>query len=182
MGLNYKGFSLSTLFDLTKGGDIYSVTVSSLLGRGVTKDTENRETSFIIPGYYGDENTGQPILDAGGNKIPNHTAISMNELYFGETFAINSATEWNVYDATVYTWRELTLGYTFPKKMFRRIPIGTLNLSLSARNLWFFAPNMPKYTNFNPEVNSFGSSTTQGIELSAVPTTRRYGLNLRVTF
>lgn len=182
MGLNYKGFSLSTLFDLTKGGDIYSVTVSSLLGRGVTKDTENRETSFIIPGYYGDENTGQPILDAGGNKIPNHTAISMNELYFGETFAINSATEWNVYDATVYTWRELTLGYTFPKKMFRRIPIGMLNLSLSARNLWFFAPNMPKYTNFNPEVNSFGSSTTQGIELSAVPTTRRYGLNLRVTF
>ena len=182
LGLNYKGFFMNTLFDLTKGGDIYSVTVSSLLGRGVTKDTEARESSFIIPGYYGNEDTGEPILDAAGNKIPNSTAVSMNELYFGESFAINSATEWNVYDATVYTWRELTLGYTFPKSVFKKLPIGSATLSLSARNLWYLAPNMPKHTNFNPEVNSFGASTTQGIELSAVPTTRRYGLNLKVTF
>jgi hypothetical protein len=41
---------------------------------------------------------------------------------------------------------------------------------------------MPKYTNFDPEVNSFGSTSTQGIELSAAPTTKRYGINLAVTF
>jgi TonB-linked SusC/RagA family outer membrane protein len=182
LGANYKGFFFNTLFDLTKGGDIYSVTVSSLLGRGVTKDTEQRESSYIIPGYYGDENTGLPILDANGNKVRNTTALSMNELYFGETFAINSATEWNTFDGTLWTWRELTFGYNFPKSLFKRIPIGNLALSFSARNLWYLAPYMPRYTNFNPEVNSFGASTTQGIELSAVPTTRRYGLNLKVTF
>lgn len=183
---SYKGFFLSTLFDMTKGGDIYSVTVSSLLGRGVTLDTKDRTGSFVIPGVYGDPNTEKPILDGGGKEVVNHTAITMNDLYFspngGSTFAINSQTEWNVYDATVYRLRELSLGYEFPKSLFKKMPIGSLTLSVTGRNLWYLAPNVPKYTHFDPEVNSFGSSTTQGIELSAAPTTRRYGINLSVTF
>ncbi|RAJ75483.1 TonB-linked SusC/RagA family outer membrane protein [Chitinophaga dinghuensis] len=181
--LNYKGFFLNALFDLTRGGDIYSVTVSSLLGRGVTLDTKDRENVYIIPGYYGDvNNPGTPLLDSHGNRIPNQTGISLFEMFFGETFGINSATEWNVYDATVYTFRECTLGYNFPKSMFSKTPIGGLTITLTGRNLWFFAPGMPKYSHFNPEVGSFGSSTTQGIELSGAPTTRRFGVNLKVTF
>ncbi|MBD0367415.1 MAG: SusC/RagA family TonB-linked outer membrane protein, partial [Flavisolibacter sp.] len=184
--LSYKGLSLSVLWDMTKGGDIYSVTVSSLLGRGVTKDTRDRETAWIIPGVYGDANTGQPILD-GGKKIPNQTVITTNDLYFGgggtsSSFAINAATEWNVYDATVYRLREISLGYEIPKSVYRRLPIGSISLSLTGRNLWHLAPNMPRYTIFDPEVNSFCATSTQGIELSAAPTTRRFGFNLNVTF
>jgi TonB-linked SusC/RagA family outer membrane protein len=184
--ISWKGLSLSALWDVTKGGDIYSVTVSSLLGRGVTKDTRNRETAWIIPGVYGDANTGQPILD-GGKKIPNQTVITTNDLYFGgggtsSSFAINSATEWNVYDATVYRLREVAIGYEIPKTVYSRLPIGSISISLTGRNLWHLAPNMPRYTNFDPEVNSFGATSTQGIELSAAPTTRRYGFNLNVTF
>jgi TonB-linked SusC/RagA family outer membrane protein len=180
--LNYKGFFLNALFDLTRGGDIYSVTVSSLLGRGVTLDTKDREHLIIIPGYYGDANTGLPLLDSKGEQIPNQTQISLFESYFGETFAINSATEWNVYDATVWTFRELSVGYDFPKDWFERTPIGSLSLSFTARNLWYLAPYVPRYSNFNPEVGSFGSTNTQGIELSGAPTTRRFGVNLKVTF
>ncbi|HEU4551425.1 MAG TPA: SusC/RagA family TonB-linked outer membrane protein [Chitinophaga sp.] len=179
---NYRGFFLNALFDWTQHGDMYSVTVSSLLGRGVTRDTEDRETAVVIPGYYGDANTGKPILDDKGQKIRNTTPLSLNELYFGETFAINSATEWNVYDATLYTLREVTIGYDFPKSFFKNTPIGGLTLTLSGRNLWYLAPNFPKYTNFNPEANSFGNTNVQGIELSAAPTTRRFGVNLKVTF
>ena len=100
----------------------------------------------------------------------------------GNTFAINTAAEWSVYDATVYRLREVTLGYEFPKSLFSKLPIGGITVSFTGRNLWFLAPNMPKYTNFDPEVNSFGSTSTQGIELSAAPTTKRYGINLAVTF
>jgi hypothetical protein len=184
---SYKGAFLSVLWDMTKGGDIYSVTISSLLGRGVTNDTRDRETSWIIPGVYGDPNTGEPILD-GGKKIPNQTRITTNDLYFspnpttGATFAINTPTEWNVYDATVYRLREVAIGYEFPKSLFKRLPIGSLSVSFTGRNLWHLAPNTPKYTNFDPEVNSYGATSTQGIELSAAPTTRRYGFNLNVTF
>jgi TonB-linked SusC/RagA family outer membrane protein len=179
---SYKGFFLNALFDVTKGGDLYSVTVSSLLGRGVTLDTKDRESGFLLPGYYGDANTGLPILDSKGQQIPNQTLISKNEMYFGETFAVNAATEWNVYDATLYTFREATLGYTFPKEMFNKTPIGGLTLTFTGRNLWYLAPNMPRYTNFNPEAGSFGNTNVQGIELSSAPTTRRFGVNLKVTF
>ncbi len=177
----YKGIFLSGLFDMTRGGDMYSVTVSSLLGRGVTKDTRDRETGWVIPGVYGDPNTQTAILD-GGKTIPNQTRITTNDLYFGNSFAINSATEWNVYDATVYRLREVTLGYEVPKKLFSKIPIGSITVTLTGRNLWYIAPNFPKYTRFDPEVNSFGSTSTQGIELSGAPTTKRYGVNLNVTF
>lgn len=185
--LRYKGLSLNVLWDWTEGGDIYSVTVASLLGRGVTKDTRDRQASWIIPGVYGDPNNpGQPILD-GGKKIPNHTVITTNDLYFSSggpsgSFAINSATEWNVYDATVYHLREVTLAYDVPETILKRLPFKGVTLSFSGRNLWHLAPNMPKYTNFDPEVNSFGSTSVQGIELSAAPTTKRFGFNLNVTF
>ena len=183
----YKGFLLSALWDMTKGGDLYSVTVQSLLGRGVTLDTKDREGGYIIPGVYGDSETGEPIL-VGGKTVPNQTRLTGNDLWFspnttvGNTFAINTATEWSIYDATVYRLREVTLGYEFPKSLFSKLPIGSITLSFTGRNLWYMAPNMPKYTNFDPEVNSFGATSTQGIELSAAPTTKRYGINLAVTF
>jgi TonB-linked SusC/RagA family outer membrane protein len=183
---NYKGFFLSAQIDMTFGGDIFSETVNQLLGRGATKDTENRETSWIIPGYYGDPNNGTPIL-VGGQEVPNTTRITTNDLYFASaaatsTFGINGASEWSVYDATVYHLREVTLGYKIPAKFLKKLPIGSASISLTGRNLWFYAPGMPKYMNFDPEVGSFGKSTTQGIELSGAPTTKRYGINLSVTF
>lgn len=177
---SYKGAFLSVLFDMTKGGDLYSQTISEVIGRGVTKDNVDRETSWIIPGVYGDPNTGLPLL-SGGKTIPNQTRINTNDLYFGESFA-NGASEWIVYDATVYRLREVTLGYEIPKKVFNKLPVGSMTITLSGRNLWYLAPNFPKYTNFDPEVNSFGSTTTQGIELQTAPTTKRYGVNLTVTF
>ncbi len=100
----------------------------------------------------------------------------------GATFGFNTASEYEIFDATVYRLREVTIGYDFPKSLFKNLPIGGVTLSLSGRNLWFLAPNFPKYTHFDPEVNSFGATTTQGIELSAAPTTRRFGVNLNVTF
>jgi TonB-linked SusC/RagA family outer membrane protein len=182
----YKGFVLSGLFDVTKGGDIYSVTVSSLLGRGVTEDTKDREALWVIPGVYGDPNTHQPIM-VGGKTIPNQTRITTNDLYFAPggasaTFAINASEEFNVYDATVYRLRELTLGYELPKSVTSRLKVSGLRLSLSGHNLWYLAPNIPKHTNFDPEVSSYGATSVQGIEFSAAPTTRRIGINLNVTF
>ena len=182
--LTFKGFFVSALFDMTKGGDIYSITTQSYLGRGVTMDTEDRETGWVIPGIYGDPTTGKPIV-AGGKTIQNQTRITTNDLYFspngGNTFAVNTATEWSVYDATVYRLRELTLGYSFPTKMFTKTPIKGLSLTLTGRNLWFLAPNFPKYSNYDPEMSSY-TSNIQGLEFSAAPTTKRFGINLAATF
>lgn len=183
--ISYKGLTLRAQVDWKEGGDISSGTIESLLGRGVTRDTEDRERTFIIPGYYG-TNDGQPLLDGNGNQIPNTTQISMNELYFspagGNTFAINSVDEARIYDGTVYRLRELSLTYDLPPRFLDKTPFGRMSFSFVANNLWYFAPNVPKYTNFDPDVTSYGGSTLQGIEVSAAPTSKRYGFRLNLTF
>ncbi|WP_162126319.1 SusC/RagA family TonB-linked outer membrane protein [Flavobacterium phycosphaerae] len=181
----YKAWSLKSQFDWKQGGDISSVTIQSLLGRGVTKDTEDRERTFIIPGYYGN-NDGTPILDGSGNQIPNTTQISMNELYFspagGNTFGINSVDEASIYDGTVFRLRELSLTYDVPSSVLKKTAFGKVSFSLIGSNLWYFAPNVPKYTNFDPEATSYGSSPLQGIETSAAPTAKRFGFKVNLTF
>lgn len=184
--ITYKGFFLNAVFDMTKGGDLYSVTLNSMLGRGVLKDTEERETSWIIPGVYGDADDLVPLLDDKGQPIRNVTRLSTNDLFFSGggtagTFAINGQDEWSIYDATVYHFRELTVGYNLPKSLFGRFPIGGATLSVSGRNLWHYAPNVPRSSNFDPEVSTY-SSSIQGFEFSTAPTTRRLGVNLKITF
>jgi TonB-linked SusC/RagA family outer membrane protein len=182
----YKGIVLTALLDYTKGGSIYSTTIQNELGRGTSKLTDDRETTWVIPGVYGDPNTFQPILDANGNKIQNITRLTTNDLYFNgggaSTFATNGANEWSVYDGTVYRLREISLGYNLPKAWFKKTPIGSIRVSATGRNLWFYAPNIPKGTNFDPETSSFGATNIQGIELSTAPTVKRYGFNVNITF
>jgi hypothetical protein len=180
--LSFKGFNFSFLFDWRQGGDVYSTTLLSQLGRGVTKDTEDREMNRIIPGVIGDPNTGEPILDAEGNKIPNTIQLEVNDLYFGETFAVNSADEWNVFDGTYLKLRQVSLGYELPQSLLSKTPFGSARITLTGRNLWYNAPNVPKYSNFDPETGTFGISNVQGFEFDNVPAVRRYGVNLRFTF
>jgi TonB-linked SusC/RagA family outer membrane protein len=177
-----KGITLSALIDYTQGGSVYSTTIVNELGRGVSKITEDRQTTWVLPGVYGDANTYKPLLDASGNKIQNTTRVASNDLYFGNSFATNGPQEMAIYDGTVFRLREVSLGYNLPKSLTRKTPFGSARFSLTGRNLWFFAPNVPKGTNFDPETSTFGDGNNQGIELSTAPTVKRYGFNLTLTF
>lgn len=191
---NYKGIQLSVLWDMTKGGSFYSETISSMLGRGVTKDTEDREKSRVITGIYGNPtpvpgadglNHYTPLL-VGGKTVANQTRVTTNDLFFtqgtGASFATNGAFEYAVFDATVYRLREITLGYSLPTKWISKLKLSNVTITLSGRNLWYLAPNIPKYTRFDPDINSVVGGTTQGVETGGAPSTKRYGINLNVTF
>ncbi|HEY5825090.1 MAG TPA: TonB-dependent receptor, partial [Cyclobacteriaceae bacterium] len=179
---SWKGITLSGLFDWKQGGALYSVTMQNMLGRGVTKDTENREIPKVIPGVYGDASTLKPILGSDNQSIRNTTAIEMNALYFGNSFAVNGLDEFSVFDATVFRLREVNLSYAFPKALLSKTPFGSARVSVTGRNLWYFAPNFPKYSNFDPETSQFGASNAQGFEFAAAPSVKRYGFNISLTF
>jgi hypothetical protein len=78
--------------------------------------------------------------------------------------------------------REISLAYTVPGKWVSKLKLTNVTLSASGRNLWFLAPNVPKYTHFDPDINSVVGSGTQGVETGGAPSTKRYGINLNVTF
>lgn len=170
--LNYKNFNLSAQIEYTHGGEISSRAVEDLLERGVTRDTENRNGSFVIPGFLADDDTGEILLDPNGNKIPN--TIQMNGLrtVFSNYYNANDLSMW---DASVFRIREIALGYTFKKKKGSRIPFKKIDFTLTGRNLWYIAPNFPKYVNFDPE-------SDRGYGRNTIPTNKRFALGITLTF
>ncbi|RYY28619.1 MAG: TonB-dependent receptor, partial [Sphingobacteriaceae bacterium] len=178
----YKNFTLSALFDWKKGGQLYSNTVGQMLSRGVTKDTENREFQIVSPGVLGNASTLKPLLDANGKTIPNNVAISYEDHFFNNGLGPGGVDEGSIFDATVYRLREVSLAYSIPKNFLKGTPFGSGSISVSGRNLFYYAPNFPKYTNFDPEVSSLGVGNSQGYDNLAVPTTKRFGFNLRFSF
>ncbi|WP_210519590.1 SusC/RagA family TonB-linked outer membrane protein [Hymenobacter terricola] len=183
----YKGITLNTLIDYRKGGSLYSTTIQEELGRGVTLDTEDRNRLVLINGVRYNRATGGAQLDANGVVMRNSTAITVNDLYFsaagvGGGAASNDYNEQSIYDATTVRLREVTLGYDLPKTLLGKTPFSVINISVSGRNLYWYSPNLPKHTNFDPETSTYGASNQQGYEFTNAPSTKRYGVNLRVSF
>lgn len=168
--LSYKGFNFRMQWDYTCGGDMYSATSSVLLGRGVTKDTEfDRAQGYILPGVS---------ASGGANTIQ----TSATQAYFNNTVAGGAADEAGIYDATVIRLREMSLSYNLPEKLLSKTPFGSLSVTLSGSNLWYYAPNFPKYVHFDPETSGFGVSNGKGLEFFTGPSSRRMGISVRVTF
>ncbi|MFZ4559319.1 MAG: SusC/RagA family TonB-linked outer membrane protein [Saprospiraceae bacterium] len=180
---SFKGFNLNALIDWRQGGDMYLTTAGSLLLRGQLPQTENREPLRVIPGVYGDNQTFEALKDEKGNYIRNTTGITAFDYHFSNGFGSYGADETNVFDVTSIRLREVSLGYTFSKKMLAKTPFGSARLSVSGRNLWWRTPNILAGVNQDPEVLAEGAnSNVQGFEYGAYPTTRRYGVNLSVSF
>lgn len=177
----WKGLTLGAVFDWKQGGDMYSETVNSLLGRGVLAFQGDREKNAMINGVYGDPVTLKALKDENGNKIRNQTMVEVNDLWFGSTFGTNSQDEWNVFDATVYRLREVSLTYQLPSNLFKKAIKGA-TISVNGRNLWYKAPHFPDDTNFDPETSTFGDANYQGFEFQNLPSIKRYGVSLNLKF
>jgi hypothetical protein len=155
-------------WDYTHGGDIYSATIRSLLARGLTKDTEfDRFQPLILPGVKQD---GTPN-DIQGNAF----TVYFNSLGFGPA-------DVSVFDGTVIRLREASLSYNLPASLLNKTPFGGISFTFSGQNLWYNAPNTPKYMNFDPETSGLGAGSYRGFEFITGPSSRRLGGSIRVTF
>ncbi|WP_158974216.1 SusC/RagA family TonB-linked outer membrane protein [Cellulophaga sp. L1A9] len=164
---NYKNFSLNFLVNYTHGGDMYSRTVSTLLGRGLTTDVLDRENTFILPGVLedGTQNTKQI----------NNSTYYFNNILFGPD-------ELGIWDASVVRLQEISMGYSMPSKWLDKTPFGSLTFTLSGFNLWYEAINIPKGTNFDPNVAGVGVGNGAGFDYLNGPSSRRYGLSVKASF
>lgn len=179
----FKGITLKALVDWKQGGDFYSFTAASLMLRGQLANSIERESLRVIPGVYGSPQTYAATLDENGNTIRNTTGITAFDSHFSNGWGAYGQDEVNIYDGTVIRLRELSLGYTLPKSLLQNTPIGSASVSLTGRNLWFNAPNVLEGLNLDPEVlTETADSNVQGFEYGSTPTTRRYGVNVSLTF
>ncbi len=163
----YKNFTLNSLIDFRIGGEVYSATDAGLDAAGVSKRSlQYREEGIVVDG----------VIDNGdGTYSPNTTAISAQD-YWGAVSTIGSE---YVYDQTNVRLREVSLTYSFPKKMLEKTFIRGASLSAVGRNLFFIYKNVD---NFDPESSYSTSNFGQGVLFYALPTTRSFGLTLNVNF
>jgi len=167
--LTWKYISFRIQVDYTHGGQLWSNTVRTMLARGVTRDTDfDRTLPYTIPNTVKQDGS------------PNDIQQSVDNIYFNSYgFGPNSESIW---DATVIRLREASLSFAMPAKMLKNTPFGSASLSISGTNLWYVAPYFPKYTRFDPEVNSLGITNAKGLDFFAGPSSRRLGASLRLSF
>jgi hypothetical protein len=114
-------------------------------------------------------------VDENGN--PNTKRVETSDGTDGVFGYLGSASSDYVYDASFVKLREVTFGYTFPKKMLGET-FQELYLGLSGTNLWIIDKNLP---DADPEAG-LSSGNLQGFQSGVLPTTRNFAFNLKVKF
>lgn len=164
--VKYKGITLGFTFDFTKGGQVLSFTSAALKSRGAWAPTGvDRDKPRILPGV---------ISTGGGKSIPNNIEISAQQ--FWQTVG-GLQSEFNVYDATVFRLREVSLGYDLPTRVIRALHVNYVRFSVFANNVFFKAPN----SILDPELNTQGAGNIRGLDLQSAPNARTIGANLKVS-
>lgn len=164
---SWKGLALDFQWNYIDGGDIISYLTATMMARGNTKDTDvDRYIPTYVPGVYED---GSP------NLLQDYLGDIMFNWYFWSD-------EGTLFDGTVIRLREVGLSFDFPKKWLDKTPFGAAFIRLAGENLWYNAPNFPKYLNYDPEVLSTGVGNGRGFEFMTAPTSRKYGVSLNFSF
>jgi TonB-linked SusC/RagA family outer membrane protein len=171
----YKNLSFTFLIEHRQGGSIVSMTRAILDGAGLTERTlQGREGGLIFGENIFTEETA--VL---ANGSPNTIPVTAEKLWLavgGRNAPIGEAF---VSNATNTRFRELTLGYSVPKKLIKNLPISNLKLSLVGRNLFYIHRASP---DLDTDFMQGTTPDSEGFQSFAPPTTRSYGLNLKVDF
>lgn len=155
----YKDLTLSMLIDFRIGGKVVSMTEATLDGYGVSERTGRaRDRGYVMREGIKFSNV-KAYYDVVG-------ATSFNSVYNVEDY---------VYDATNVRMREISLGYTF-RNLFGQSK--NLTLAFIARNLFFFYKDAP----MDPDVSMGTGNGLQGFDVFNLPTTRSFGLNVKLNF
>ncbi len=175
--LNYKGFSLSGLVDISQGGKLYSVDMQYGLATGLFAETAGLNDKG--------NPVRDPVEDGGGivnegvyeNGNPNTTYVGAGDWYGAFQYDYLPTAAY-IYDASYVKLREVALSYSLPSKLFAKTPVSRITFSVVGRNLWIIHKNMPYY---DPE-SGLSAGNVQGIIDGTYPSTRTLGLNISVGF
>jgi TonB-dependent SusC/RagA subfamily outer membrane receptor len=161
-GLRLGVLELAVLFDVRRGGRIFSASNMAAGYAGVSAETGFRpDTGLLI--------AGTDVATGGANTV--HVAT---EDYYHSLGAIGAA--W-VYDASFVKLREARATVSVPLNRFGAFHAQRLRVSLIGRNLalWTDAPNI------DPETILSTSTFLRGSEMGQLPTARSVGVQVTLT-
>ncbi len=171
----YKGFDLSAGFTFSIGNEVYNAnkleftTTSKYYHRNqlAMMGTENRYTQI-------DWATGERITDP---EVLNE--INKNANIWSPVMPKYVFHSWGVEDGSFLRLNTLTLGYTLPTDLTKKIYVQRLRVFFTGTNLFC----VTKYTGYDPEVSTRRKVPyTSGVDYSAYPKSRGFNFGVNITF
>ncbi len=181
--VTYRNFSLSTLVDISVGGDVYSFTNSFAAQRGFPEFTlEGRQEWYDTRDLDEEDREGyvaEGVVEIDdGEYVENEKAVNPQD-YWGRVGGGSPITEEFVYDATYLRMREIVFTYDLPVNWVDVTPFQSLQVSLIGRNLFYFHKDTP---GFSPAQGSFNIGNAQGLESFSMPENRSLGFSVNIVF
>lgn len=169
----YKGFAVSALLDIRKGGQVWSLSKYNQMAGGTGKFTENR-TNLIADGV---------ILQSDG-KYKKSDKVLPAQSYYAVQGPWSGIGESMVINADYVSLREASISYNIgSSSMLKRTPFKTAKLSIVGRNLlYLYRDPQFKTMGVSPETAFNTTAAAQGVEAVGIPTTRSIGFNLSFSF
>lgn len=163
--VNYKNFYLSALVNGKFGGVAFSKTEAFLDAYGVSKRTGDvRDAGSTMP-INAVSSTGAAVTSI----VPS--------VYYGAVGDRNRIMEPYIFSRTNVRLAQLVIGYNLDVQKLK-LPVKEASISLIGRNLFFFYKKAP----YDPEQSMSTANNMQSNEVFSMPSTRTYGVNLKVTF
>ena len=167
--IRYKAFDFSTLIDAKIGGDVHSMTYSWGRYAGTLSETLiGRETGVVGNGVMSDGN---------GGYVANNVTVSAKS--FNQSSYSNSIESSAIFDASYVKLRQISIGYTLPRKFIENSVVKSLKVSIVGRNLLILHKNTP---HIDPETGFSASNGNQGQEFGQYPSSRNIGFNINMRF
>ena len=171
----FKGFDLSAMFNWVYGNSIYNA--QKLFNTSTGKYQWHNLRSEM------DSQHRFRVFDDAGNDLRNDKealrALNVNASIWSPVYQYPILHSWAVEDGSFLRLSNLTLGYTLPQRITKKVWLSKCRIYVTATNLFCWTA----YTGFDPEVDTRRSSPlTPGVDYSAYPRTRSFAFGVNLTF
>ncbi|MEX0660606.1 MAG: SusC/RagA family TonB-linked outer membrane protein [Balneolaceae bacterium] len=174
---SYKNFTLSTMVDIQKGGDIFSISNMYEAIYGTTKaTTEGRDGTYVADGVAATSDG-----NGGWSSSGQANTVEVRAEDYWDRIAPDDGsvvTEEFLNDATYVKMRELRLSYSVPPSISDMLGMNSLRVSVMGKNLFYFVRHTDGFTpeSHNRNVNA----SSLGMEDMSWPSMRSFSFSLNI--
>jgi hypothetical protein len=169
------GFDLSASFNFSVGQDVYNANKIEYTTGYRSGNYRNMTTEMA-------DGKRWTNIDAEGKLVTDMAQLAaMNATTTMWSPYMNSfrLTDWAIEDGSFLRLNTLTLGYTLPDNLMKRVGITSLRFYATAYNVFC----LTNYSGFDPEVSTIRrTGLTPGVDYSAYPKSRQFVIGLNLNF
>ncbi len=170
------GFDLAANFNFSVGNDVYNANKIEYTTAYRSGNYRNMTTEMASGKRWTN-------INAAGELVTNPTELAaLNETttMWSPYMGYFRLTDWAIEKGSFLRLNTLTLGYTLPASLTKRVGINSLRFYVTGYNLFCITG----YSGFDPEVSTISKNggLTPGVDYSAYPKSRQFVIGLNLNF